>query len=68
MSPFTLKRILRAPGRQIIALLVGAFLAVIFVFFYDITRGHIGSAGKFLFYIFYPTHLLILRLIYLAVY
>ena len=46
----------------------GAFLAVIFVFFYDITRGHIGSAGKFLFYIFYPTHLLILRLIYLAVY
>ena len=28
MSPFTLKRILRAPGRQIIALLVGAFLAV----------------------------------------
>jgi len=28
MSPFALKRILRAPGKQIIALFVGAFLAV----------------------------------------
>lgn len=28
MSPFALKRILRSPGRQIVALLVGAFLAV----------------------------------------
>ncbi len=45
----------------------GAFLAVIFVFFYDNTRGHIGTAGKYLFYVFYPAHLLILRLIYLAV-